>query len=109
MAVQTTGDVMWEVTTPLGFRVRVKRPYWELIVTMKHPVMSGCDADVQAALASPDEIRQSKVDTAVLLFYKRTGAHRWICAVARRLNDDGFLITTYPTDVMKEGERIWPK
>ena len=109
MTVPTTGEVLWEVTTPLGFRVRVTRPYWELIVTMKHPVMAGCDADVQAALASPDEIRQSKNDTAVLLFYKRTGARRWVCAVARRLNDDGFLITTYPTDVMKEGERIWPK
>jgi hypothetical protein len=34
---------------------------------------------------------------------------RWVCAVAKRLNEDGFLITTYPTDAIKEGERIWPR
>jgi hypothetical protein len=109
MALPMTGEILWEITTPLGFRVRVARHYWEVIITMKHPVMAGREAEVQAALASPDEIRQSKTDAAVLLFYKRIGARRWICAVARRLNGDGFLITTYPTDVMKEGERIWPK
>lgn len=27
----------------------------------------------------------------------------------KRLNGDGFLITTYPTDAIKEGERIWSK
>ena len=104
-----TGEILWEVTTPLGFRVRVTRPYWEVIITIKHPLMAGREADIQAALASPDEIRQSKSDAGVLLFYKRTGAHRWVCAVAKRLTGDGFLITTYLTDVVKEGERIWPK
>ena len=97
------------MSTPLGFRVRVTRAYWEVIITIKHSVMAEREADVQVALASPDEIRQSKSDADVLLFYKRTGAHRWVCAVARRLNSDGFLITAYPTGVMKEGERIWPK
>jgi hypothetical protein len=104
-----TGETLWEVTTPLDFRVRVTRSYWDVIVTMKHPAMVGREADVQAALASPDEIRQSKRDAGVLLFYKRIGARRWVCAVARRLNSNGFLITSYPTDVIKEGERIWPK
>jgi len=104
-----TADMLWEVTTPLGFRVRVTLSYWDLIVTIKHPVMAGRKADVQAALASPDEIRQSKRDSGVFLFYKQIGPRRWICAVARRLNSDGFLITSYPTDVIKEGERIWPK
>jgi hypothetical protein len=95
-----TGEILWEVTTPLGFRVRVTRQYWEVIITIKHPVMAGREADVQAALASPDEIRQSKSDA---------GARRWVCAVTRRLNGEGFLITTYLADVVKEGERIWLK
>jgi len=34
---------------------------------------------------------------------------RWICAVAKRLNEEGFLITTYLTDAMKEGEQIWSR
>jgi len=32
-------DILFEVSTPLGFRVRVTRAYWEFIVTVKHPVM----------------------------------------------------------------------
>lgn len=66
-----TGETPWEVATPLGFRVRVTRACWEVIVTMKHPVMAGRETDVQAALASPDEIRQSKSDAEVYLFYRR--------------------------------------
>jgi hypothetical protein len=102
------GTVLFEVETPLGFRVRVTRAYWELITAIKHPVMAGQEAAVQEVLEQPDEIRQSRSDPAVHLFYRARG-QRWFCAVARRLNGDGFLITTYPTDSIKEGTRIWPK
>lgn len=34
-------DILFEVTTPLGFRVRVTHGYWDLIVSVKHPVMAG--------------------------------------------------------------------
>ena len=34
---------------------------------------------------------------------------RWICAVAKRLDGEGFLITTYPTEAIKEGEQVWSK
>jgi intein/homing endonuclease len=43
-------ELFFEVQTPLGFRVRVTRAYWELIVTMKHPVMTGREHDVQEVL-----------------------------------------------------------
>jgi len=99
----------FEVVTPLGFRVRVTRAYWELIITVKHPVMAGHETEVQETLAHPDEIRLSRSDPNVYLFYKSEGIRRWVCAVARRLNGDGFLITTYPTDAIKEGEHLWPK
>jgi hypothetical protein len=29
--------------------------------------------------------------------------------VAKRTDQDGFLITTYPTDAIKEGAEIWPR
>ena len=100
--------VLFDVLSPLGFRVRITRAYWELIVMIKYPVMAGREADVQAALQNPDEIRQSRSDTAVYLFYKAERAQRWVCAVAKQLNGDGFLITTYPTDAIKEGVQVWP-
>jgi hypothetical protein len=103
------GDVLFEVLTPLGFRVRVTRTYWALIITVKHPVMAGREDDVQETLQNPDEIRVSKSDPDVYLFYKSERIRRWVCAVTKRLDGEGFLITTYLTDAIKEGRRVWPR
>ena len=102
-------DVLFAVATPLGFPVRVTRARWELITTMKHPVMVAREASVRLALESPDEIRQSRSDPRVLLFYKAEAARRWVCAVTKQAGADAFLVTAYPTDAIKEGVRIWPK
>lgn len=102
-------EILFEVMTPLGFQVRVTKAYWELIVTIKHPVMAGREEDVKMALAQPDEIRQSKSDEKVFLFYKEEREKRWICAVSKQTGSEGFLITTYPTDAIKEGVQVWHK
>ena len=109
MSSEMPEEPLFEVSTPLGFTVRVSRSHWTLITKTKHPVMLGREAVVQDVLTNPDEIRLSRVDPSVYLFYKLERQQRWVCAVARRLNGDGFLITAYPTDAIKEGERIWPK
>lgn len=101
--------MLFEVLTPLGFRVRVSTAYWVLITTVKHPVMKGHERDVQEALGNPAQVRQSKSDPAVYLFYGLLGQKRWVCAVAKALNGDGFLVTAYLTDAIKEGEQVWPK
>ena len=100
-------EILFEVETPLGFRVRVTTEYWNVIVTIKHPVMLGREANIQEVLRDPDEIRLSKKDPSVYLFYKPERIARWVCAVTKRLDSEGFLITAYPTDAVKEGERIW--
>jgi hypothetical protein len=102
-------DILFEAQTPLGFTVRVTKGYWTIITTLKHPVMTGCEAEVRAALESPEEIRRSKSDADVYLFYRSRRNRRWVCAVSKQEGDVGFLITAYPTDAIKEGERIWPK
>jgi len=102
-------DVLFEVRTPLGFSVRVTKVRWELIATVKHPVMAGRESSVRLALESPDEVRQSRVDAEMLLFYKAEAARRWVCAVAKQAGGQAFLVTAYPTDAIKEGIRIWPK
>lgn len=104
-----TEKSLFEVTTPLDFTVRVTATYWDMIVTIKHPVMAGFENNVIEALANPEQIRTSRSDPSVFLFYKKQRPGRWTCAVTRRLNDEGFLITAYPTDAIKEGEHIWPK
>jgi hypothetical protein len=103
------GEFLFEVITPLDFTVRVTSSYWDLIVTIKHPVMAGSESNVKEALENPEEIRVSQSDPKVFLFYKTQRPGRWMCAVAKRLDGEGFLITAYPTDVIKEGGHIWPK
>lgn len=102
-------DLLFEVRTPLGFSVRLTRTRWNLITTIKHPVMAGRESSVRQALETPDQVRQSRVDPEVLLFYRAEGTRRWVCAVAMRAPDPAFLVTAYPTDAIKEGVRVWPK
>jgi hypothetical protein len=98
----------FEVPTPLGFTVRRTRAYWEFIIREKHPVLARHETDVKEALSHPDEIRRSRKDAQVFLFY-RGGKPRWLCAIVRRDDAAGFLITAYPTDVVKAEETIWTK
>lgn len=101
--------ILFVVPTPLGFSVRVTRNYWEMIVTIKHPLIRGREVEVQDTLRMPDEIRRSRSDPSVHLFYRLEHAERWICAVTKRLDEEGFLVTAYLTDAIKEGERVWSK
>ena len=71
--------------------------------------MAGREANVKETLAHPEEVHLSRGDANVYLFYRTERPSRWVCVVAKRLNGEGFLITAYPTDVIKEGVRIWPK
>jgi hypothetical protein len=79
-----------------------------LIVSEKHPVLAGHEAEVKETLSDPDEIRRSRKDAQVLLFYRRQRP-RWLCAAVRRTDGAGFLITAYPTDAVKAGETIWTR
>jgi len=97
----------FEVMTPLGIIVRTTSEYWARIVTFKHPVMRGKEDLVKAALRNPVEIRRSRQDFTVHLYYTPDGPYH-ICVVAKHLNDEGFIITAYRTDTIKEGDHIWP-
>jgi len=99
-------SLFFEVITPLNRTVRVTIAYWEVIVTIKHPIMRGKESLVQQALRSPYEIRRSKTDPDVYLHYGVESPYL-ICVVARYLNGDGFIITAYRTDKIKEGTLLW--
>jgi len=98
----------FEIKTHLGFTVRTSEEYWQKLI-IKHPDIADLEAEIKQALATPDEIRRSSRDPNILLFYLVLKKKRWAVAVARRLNDEGFLITAYQTDAIKEGESIWHK
>ncbi|MFI5394125.1 MAG: hypothetical protein ACHQ9S_01205 [Candidatus Binatia bacterium] len=74
-------DWLFTVATPLGFSVRVSRAEWTTILA-KHPDLTQRVEDIKAALTAPDEVRQSRRDAAVLLFYRQEAARaRWVVAV----------------------------
>jgi hypothetical protein len=110
MGGEDRDETLFSAVTRLGFSVRVTRRQWEKIVSEKHPVMVGREDDVRRALSDPNQIRQSKSDPTVFLFYAGEKPGRWLSAIVKKVdNDDGFLITAYPTDAIKEGEQRWTK
>src|SRR5215813_5761077 len=97
---------LFEVLTPLGFTVRTTVKYWSLIET-KRPKLRGRAQEFVAVLGHPDQVCQSRQDATVYLFY-RVDQSRLLCAVTKRLDGEGFLLTAYPCDKVKEGDSIWP-
>ncbi len=98
--------IRFGIETPLSFTVRTTEAYWQKIIT-KHPDIANIEDLVLQTLQSPDEVRQSSRDEGILLFYRYRKQQRWVVVVARRLNGDGFLVTAYQTDAIKEGTRLW--
>lgn len=100
-------ETFFVTRTPLNVEVRTTTGYWEYLVTKKHPVMKGKEDMVKATLQFPDEIRHSKTDKDVFLYYKQFD--RLYCVVVKHIDMEGFLITAYPTDKVKEGDSIWTR
>ncbi|QHV01149.1 hypothetical protein [Synechocystis sp. CACIAM 05] len=100
--------IKFSVFTPLDFVVRTSEEYWQKVI-LKHPDILGLENEVKATLSQPDQIRRSSRDPNILLFYLILKEKRWVAVVTRKLNGDGFLITAYQTDAIKEGEVLWQK
>jgi hypothetical protein len=98
----------FEVISCLGKSIRISEERWRLITRRKHPEIYRKEDEVQAALKDADAVRVSQGDVEVFLYYKRLGKYH-LCIVCRHLNGDGFIITSYLTDRLKEGHEIWRK
>ena len=70
--------------------------------------MRGKESEVQDALPAATEVRRSKFDPDLYLYYRKRNKH-FICVVVKHLNDEGFLITAYFTEAIKGGEEIWKR
>ena len=91
----------FSVVCVLGKRISVTEAYWQKIVTIKHPSMTGKDLEVRETLVDADEVRESRSDTQVRMYYRQYGlAH--LCVVVKHLNGTGFVVTAYFTERIKE-------
>ncbi|MBI4712535.1 MAG: hypothetical protein HY762_04435 [Planctomycetes bacterium] len=75
--------------------------------------MVGQTEKVEATLLTPDCIIRSPTDHEVELFYKyyptTPVAEKYLCAVAKILTDNQFVITSYFTKTIKQGELLYGK
>ena len=101
-------EILFEVKTATSKVIRTTQSHWELISKLKHPEIEGKETEVKNCLINPVEIRKSSEDPDVYLYYLPYMQY-YICVVARHLNGDGFIITAYLTDKIKEGEVVWKK
>jgi hypothetical protein len=99
-------SVLFEVLTPLEKRIRLTKERWHLIVTEKHPSVRGREREVELALVDPFQVRRSKSDPQVHLYYRKIAA-LWLCVVVKCENGAGFIITAYFTEKIKEGEWLY--
>ena len=98
----------FQVETSLGFRVKTTEGYWRIITKIKHPSISRKERSVKKCLSDPNEIRVSKRDSSVYLFYRKFKT-KYLCVVVRHRERASFIITSYLTDKIKEGELKWKK
>jgi hypothetical protein len=79
---------------------------------LQHQEMATMEAEIARVLQSPAEVRLSRSDDTVQLFYEFYAqtlvGGKWLCVVVKYLSDDGFVVTAYLTDQLKPGESIWP-
>lgn len=101
-------DYQFEAMSKLDKKIRVTVSYWNYISTVKHVSISGHEADVKGSLTEPIEIRSSKRDPSVYLYYGRSKAEPFVCTVVKHLNGEGFIITAYLTRRMV-GDLVWKK
>jgi len=100
-------ELFFQVETPLGVVIRTTPAYWARIVTFKHPIMRGREETVKRVLRAPTEVRKSKKDGTVHLYYAPDPPYI-VCVVVKSSGEDGFVVTAYRTGKIKEGEQIWP-
>ena len=80
---------------------------------LQHQEMAGMETEIERVLQAPAEVRLSRSDDTVQLFYEFYAqtlvGGKWLCVVAKCPSDDAFVVTDYLTDRLKAGETIWPK
>lgn len=66
---------------------------------------------IKVTLKSPNTVKYSEHDRAVLLFYrlyeKTPVGKKYLLVAVKLTNSEGFVITAFFTDRIKKGETLW--
>lgn len=100
--------IAFEIKSKQGSIIKTTKAYWDIITHIKHPSIQNKEKYIKETLSLSDEIRVSKKDKNVFLFYKKYKS-RFLYVVAKIHKNEGFIITAYYTKKIKEGKIQWKK
>ena len=81
---------------------------------MKHPEsfkrlgIEEAANQAKEALSTPEVVIKGRTDPSVHLYYKSFHGY-FTCVVAKHLNGEGYIITSYRTDRVRRGEVVWER
>jgi len=80
---------------------------------LEHPEMAGMEEEIENTLIDPEYVIQSRSDNAALLyyrFYRQTQiGDKWLSVVVKYSDVDAFVVTSYLTNRLLQGEILWQK
>jgi len=101
--------LMFQVRSPLGYRVSLARDRWREIVRYKHPALAGHERELRSCVEAPELIRESFKDRDVHLYYAPVGHVHLCVVVAPEQEHERFVVTAYFTKNIKKGSVLWTK
>ena len=82
-------------------------------IVAEHPEMHEAMRIIQETLSGPSFVAMSRSNPDAMLYYRwytRTPVgDKFACVVVKGLSSDPFVLTSYLTDRVKEGDIVWPK
>ncbi len=95
-----------EIVCKLGKKIVLTE---ERIIHMifRHPEMQKLENEIINSLKNPYMIKKTVYDKNVIIYYGRLNQREFVAVVVKILNGNGFVLTSYVTDFIKEGEIIW--
>ena len=106
--IKNDSKELFQIKSALDKQIRTTQSYWRKITIVKHPSIRGKEKEAREVLKTPDIIRVSNSDKKVFLYYKKYFKN-YLCVVVKHENGEGFIITVYITNKIKEGRQIWAK
>jgi hypothetical protein len=95
-------------TSRNGTTIRLPDERWEHIVE-RHNILADKQQFVLDTIINPDRILIGNEDALMALRELEPG--RWLVVVYREENDDGFVITAFPTrriNSLNQRQQLWP-
>ena len=105
--------IIFEVKSVLGKKIRLTKEILNQILDKHLEIHKGDHETIKLTLTDADIVVADKYDETVFIYQKLFTRTRYgpkfFNVVVKHLNSDGFVITLYPSNKIKQGEIVWTK